>query len=176
MSQPISPKVYRFKFSDHVIDEIMYFSKLHRYDTRIDYKKAWEKWSVEHSDIVQRETNRMESIGFQGNVLDKMYKAGRYYFCKKKEKKKEEKIHKRKYIIMDINVLTSMDQHIRASLNDPTFTPANGYDWFCNQHKDILFDEIVRILNEGYMVDVKQLTSKIKKTYKNRYFLITHIE
>jgi hypothetical protein len=78
-------KTYRHEFSKEFIDELSRFSKVHQYDDRHTYKSEWTKWA-QLDDIAQAmeiEKRRLEENGYKGDIADKMFKAGRYYFRKK---------------------------------------------------------------------------------------------
>ena len=78
-------KTFRFEFSRDFIDELSRFSKVHQYDERRAYKEAWQKWkSNEEIDaLISFEIRRLENLGYKGDIEDKMFKSGRYYFRKK---------------------------------------------------------------------------------------------
>jgi hypothetical protein len=78
-------KTFRFEFSRDFIDELSRFSKVHQYDERRAYKEAWQKWkSNEEIDrLISFEIRRLEDLGYKGDIEDKMFKSGRYYFRKK---------------------------------------------------------------------------------------------
>ena len=80
--------IFRYKLSDETMSLLAKFSKGHQYDDRHAYKDAWELWLNENRDAVAREEMRLKKLGFHGDVIDKMFKAGRYYFREKKEGKK----------------------------------------------------------------------------------------
>ena len=49
---------------------------------------------------------------------------------------------------------------------------AKGYDFFCYENRELLSREIVSLMKSN-TIDAEELSQKIKKTYKNRYFMIT---
>lgn len=78
-------KTYRHEFSKEFIAGLSCFSKVHQYDDRHAYKSEWTKWT-QQDDIAQAmeiEKRRLEENGYKGDIEDKMFKAGRYYFRKK---------------------------------------------------------------------------------------------
>lgn len=162
--------VFRFKLSDDFVDVLTTFSKIHQYDEIKDYKETWKIWCTENSDIIHREMQRLKEMGYEGDAEDKMYKAGRYYFRNKAKKSSEPSI-RRAYISTDIDVIVAMDTHIKACAKLETFTPAEGYNWFCQEYSNILQPEITRIITNDNTLTAKQIIQKIKKTYKNRYFI-----
>jgi hypothetical protein len=163
----------------------------------------------DYGELVEREISRLEQLGYKGDVIDKMFKAGRYYFREKesleKKKKKndvdtnddnntgaseadaseadaseadaseagEEDKPQRTYCVMKPDVIKAMDKHLLSIMKEPKFKPANGYKQFCEQHMDILRQEIARLIQEGTVMTAEKLSEKIKKTYKNRYYILS---
>ena len=78
-------KTFRFEFSKPFIQELSRFSKVHQYDERHTYKKEWTAWKSDQAiaEIMEMERRRLEENGYAGNIEDKMFKSGRYYFRKK---------------------------------------------------------------------------------------------
>jgi len=170
-----SSAIYRYKLSDDIVKEITGFSKIHQYDDRVTYKEAWKIWREENSEYLNRERERLHTLGYEGSVEDKMFKAGRYYFRYKENAEtqvKDAKQKRRNYISMEFDILNAMDIHIKKSMSDDDFSPAGGYNDFCEKHIDLLREEIERI-NKTYNITTKDITNKIKKTYKNRYYLLS---
>ena len=83
--------IYRFKFTPDFTQLLFEFSKLHRFDDRHTFREAWELWLDENNDEVCKETRYLSNLGYEGDVLDKMYKSSRYYFRKKSTSKVEPK-------------------------------------------------------------------------------------
>ena len=201
-------KIFRFKLSASIMEDITEFARIHQYDDRHTYKTAWLRWVNEHTEFIEREVNRLTELHYTGDVLDKMFKAGRYYFREKvithqkaaaaaaaetaetaaetataadtaetaTAAAKEKKI--RTYILLEKNIIQAMDTHLSTIIHTPGFKPADGYQKFCAQHLELLRLEMIRLKNEHNTADVALLTAKIcaekiKKTYKNRYFILT---
>jgi hypothetical protein len=163
-------KTYRFKLTDKVMDAITGFAKVHELDDRKDYKEAWEKWIEENCEMLSIERRRLTDIGYDGNIDDKMYKAGRYYFRIKLMTKTEPK-ERKAYIPMEHDVIEAMDEHIKSNAKTEGYTPATGYDQFCTLKKDIIANAIANIMANGGATQPREIASKFKKTYKNRYFI-----
>lgn len=164
---------YRYKLSENIIDMIKEFIHIHKYDDRKTYKESWKEFCIYNEDIILRETKRLSDNGYKGSVIDKMYKAGRYYFLKKNNcEKKQQQKKRRIYISMDSDVIYSIDEHIKNNINDKEFKPAKGYKEYCDINNKIINDEKNRLINE-YSIDIKIVNDKIKKTYKNRYYIIS---
>jgi len=182
--------ILRFKFSEEVMAMIADFAKLHRFDDRHAYKEHWEAWFEENNDELALEIYRLGKNGYKGDVKDKMYKAGRYYFRKKElepsvadtdtkpDADADANINnktKRTYIAMDKSLIEAMDKHIICSMRTQTayslpFKPAIGWTDFYKTHEVLIQGERTRLSTIGTDTIIDE---KIKKTYKNRYFIIT---
>jgi len=198
-------KTFRFEFTSEVMDLIKHFAIVHQFDERKMYKEQWNNWYNENKEEMEREIRRMNEIGYVGDVKDKMFKAGRYYFRKKNIRSKaqaeaqqaqaeqahaqqaqaeqahaqqaqaqtKDKKKSRNYITMLEATLTAMDEHIKTALaKEAAFKPSDGYSEFCENNVLILRTEIQRMVLDNIM-DKKDIAEKIKKTYKNRYFMLT---
>jgi hypothetical protein len=161
--------IYRYKFTDEFTNELFKFSKIHQYDDRKVFKDAWEIWLEENDDLVNSEYRRLKELGYDGDIFDKMFKSARYYFRKKSTEKKEP-VKRRIYVGTQKDLLEAMDEHIKSNISSGTFKPSDGFDEFCKQNVSLLKEE-VGILCRAGMTDSDEIKSKIKKTYKNRYFL-----
>ena len=160
--------IYRFKFTEDFMSELYKFSKIHQYDDRKGFKEAWQIWTLENDDIIESEMRRLLRLGYNGDVLDKMFKSARYYFRKKGTEKKEPK-QRRQYISVSKELLESMDLHIHNN----SFQPKDGFCDFCKNNETLLKDAISKIFEQGTK-DKDLIEDKIKKTYKNRYFMIAN--
>ena len=187
MAQQQQKKTFRFEFAENIMDLIKRFAIVHQYDDRHAYKEQWNIWYNENKEDMEREIDRMNDIGYVGDVKDKMFKAGRYYFRKKniknedKEETRESEVlsvvntekKRRNYITMLEATLVAMDEHIKNSLEtDAEFKPSDGYSEFCEKNVLVLRTEIQRMVADN-IIDKKDIAEKIKKTYKNRYYMIT---
>ena len=75
-------RVLRFEFSGELIEHVTAFANLHQYDDRKTYKEAWTAW-LAHNEIaalLANEVTRLSTLGYKGDVADKLFKSGRYYF------------------------------------------------------------------------------------------------
>lgn len=163
--------IYRFKFDDSIVQLLFQFAKVHQYDERQDYKEAWATFIDDNQEQLSREVTRLKLNGYEGDCFDKMYKSARYYFRKKSTSKTEPK-SRRKYISTDRDLLDAMDEHINVNMkNNIDFKPSDGYDNFILNNQNMIKKEVERIIDSGF-TNTKAIVKKIKKTYKNRYFLI----
>lgn len=162
--------IYRYKFTNDFTNELFKFSKIHQYDHRKDFKEAWDIWTGENADLVDEEVRRLTNLGYDGDILDKMFKSARYYFRKKSTEKKTP-AKRRIYIGSQKDLLETMDEHIKSHINSGDFKPSEGFDEFCKENVDILKKQVNMLCRAGF-TEPNEIKSKIKKTYKNRYFLI----
>ena len=207
-------KIFRYKLSDNIMELITQFAKIHQFDDRHAYKEAWEKYVNENREITDREISRLAELKYKGDVMDKMFKAGRYYFRTKgvpppqdgnagvspphdgpednddddeavvdpdavvggRNPQRNPQRNPRSYIVMQPIIIQAMDKQLLSIIKNANFKPAQGFIQFCNQHIDILREEITRLTSEGGVgMTAKTLADKIKKTYKNRYFMMKQI-
>jgi len=165
----VNINIFRYKFTDEFTNELFKFSKIHQYDHRKDFKEAWKIWLEENDLIVEEEVRRLANLGYDGDVVEKMFKSARYYFRKKSTEKKAP-TKRRDYVGVNKVLLDAMDKHIRIGITTEDFKPSDGFDEFCNNNKDLLREEVNTLCKNG-LTDSTEIKNKIKKTYKNRYFL-----
>ena len=72
-------KVYRFTFSDAIVNELYQLNRIHQFSDKQVYKEAWESWRNSNKELIENETNRLHNLGYKGDVLGKMYHTSRYY-------------------------------------------------------------------------------------------------
>ena len=156
----VKPKIYRYNFSDEFAQELYEFSKTHQYDDREDFKEAWTDWTEENEELIEQETVRLHDLSYSGNVMDKMFKSARYYFRKKGTEKKAPAKH-RSHTYLKKSLLEEMDRHISENLDKK---PSESYT------------EFVKLCESGETREkedyISSLEDKMKKAYKNRYFII----
>jgi hypothetical protein len=175
--------IFRYKFTDKIMEKLGEFSKIHQLDSRKDFKDSWNFWieEEENSLLIKEEINRLIELGFKGDILDKMFKSARYYFRKRKvnddiNNDNNNNIDKnRKYQTSSKLLLEIMDNHIKnlLSLQESIKKPSIAFLDFCKLNKDLLKEEIQDLQKLG-ITDIKDIQLKIKKTYKNKYFSIIH--
>jgi hypothetical protein len=170
LDEEITAQIYRFKFTEAFMIDLNKFAKIHQYDHRKDFKEAWEIWVEENDDIVQEEVDRLNNLGYDGDILDKMFKSARYYFRKKSPIKAEPQV-RRQYISVSHDLLNAMDAHIRSIIRSDGFQPKSGFVSFCLNNDQVVKATITQIFNQG-INDGELIQKKLKKTYKNRYFML----
>jgi len=159
--------IYRFKFTEDFMLELYNFSKIHQYDARKDFKDAWEGWVEDNLGLVDQEQERLENLGYDGNVIEKMFKSARYYFRKKNTVKIEAK-GRAKYVSINRDLLNAMDTYVAKD----DYQPKTGFIEFCRQNETIVKLSLKEMLERGLEPDT--ILSKIKKTYNNRYYIFTN--
>ena len=160
--------IYRYNFSKGFIEDLYEFSKVHQYDHRKDFKEAWVKWTDANAEAIEEETRRLIELNYSGDVQDKMFKSARYYFRKKNVAKKEPK-ERKTYVTVEKKMLDAMNRYITDHID---VKPSESFVHFCENHKDELREEVSHLLKEK--MDKDDILNKIKKTYKNRYFIIAN--
>lgn len=155
--------IFRYKLSAHIEQALHEFSKIHQFDDRLTFKDAWASWWENNIETVNMEIRRLTNLEYDGNIEEKMYKSARYYFRKKKTHQDQQPTQRNTYIHLSKELLETIDSHIVEGLNTERYKPSQGFDAFSQSHKDLIQTEM-----KAKEVDL----SKIKKTYKNRYFII----
>jgi hypothetical protein len=158
--------VYRYNFSNEFNAILYEFAKIHQYDDRKQFKEAWIVWKEENNDFIEKEISRLREMKYNGDVLDKMFKSARYYFRKKSIVRPEPK-ERRQYHSVEKKMLDTMDRYIRENLG---IRPSDSFNNFCENCKEDLKDEVCHLVGVG--LEKNEIINKIKKTYKNRYFML----
>jgi len=137
--------IFRYNLDTEFTGKLVSFAKINQHVERREYKEKWEEWIQDNKEIVDVETRRLETLGYKGDVIQKMYKSARYYF-RTKESSGEPK-QRREYISPDKEMLAKIDIFLEKEMLDPEFTPRKSFEKFSLEN------------------DVP------KKTFKNRYYL-----
>jgi hypothetical protein len=194
METKIKIETMRFVYSDEFTKEIEYFSKIHQYDDRRIFKEEWKKW-IEEENIKKRiesEIEHIQSNGYKGDIMDKMYKSARYYYRKKNKTEEEVAIQKNNedndefqknadgYSGLSKEMIKHMDSHILEMIykntektNSETMISkvkaSSAFDDFCQNYINEITDEIYR-LKEKIKLNPVETSTKFKKAYKNRFY------
>jgi hypothetical protein len=237
----------RFVYTDEVTELLNNFAKEHHNDERKKFKTEWNNW-VQREEIkakLNNEIERLKHLGMEDDIMDKMFKSVKYYYCKKLQNKikppSRPKPQVKNYTTLSYKILTRMDEHIYSFIslrhfsfethtvggvlsdNGDTFSalemrkgvhqeeseeeetkknkknkknvsPAEAYNDFCSENKEILLEEIIdyrkKVLREQHVEKIVNkdkeiiddrlnpdiLSEKIKKTYKNRFYNVAHLK
>jgi hypothetical protein len=168
--------IFRFQFTDEWMQQIHYFARIHQFDTRGDFKDAWNQWMQDNRLLIQKEETRLIQLGFHGDILDKMFKSARYYFRKKTQTQTQtqtqtkSKTNIRKPSVgVPYDLLVAMDAHIQQMQSQNIRCP-QGFLHFCKTKESIVRQSIAILLSSQHQ-QRQQIAGKIKKTYQNRYFV-----
>ena len=151
MDTAIVPQIYRFKLDINIINIISSFAKQNQHALQKDYKEEWKKFIEENKELITREENRLKSLGYQGDVIEKMYKSGRYYFKNKNPDKTVVKKTRKKYERINNKIRKLIKEDVDESIKQK-IKPADAYENYIT--KNPLYKN----------------NSSIKKAYKNIYY------
>jgi hypothetical protein len=188
----VTIKTNRHTYSEEVVEQLSSFAKVHEYDGRKEFKEAWQKW-MEEPDIknmIGSEVSRLTVNGLSGDILDRMYKSARYYYRKKcgGETVTEPTVRK-EYEGLPRTVLKTIDDYIYSEINRNiaetekggnhiiTITAAKSFTTYCKLHYDVISDLLPPMNDEdkgntNMREELKKVTDRLKKTYKNRFYNI----
>jgi hypothetical protein len=159
----VEKKVLRYKFSDEIVELMQDFSKIHRFDTREIYNDNWKLFVESNKDAIDTEQRRLNDIGYEGCIKDKMYKSTRYYFKKKNksvetvETADKKTVKRKKYVTVGKEILDLMYEHIQTGISKDNYKPDTGFNEF----------ESTIAGYDRFNSDEKD---KYKKAYKNMYY------
>ena len=74
---------FRFKFDPEITDSMMEFARIHRLDSRVDFKDNFDKWFQKNTDLISREETRIENMGYTDDIRIKLFRSIKYYYAKK---------------------------------------------------------------------------------------------
>jgi hypothetical protein len=190
--QQIILQTSRFTYSEAVVEQLSKFAKIHEYDSRVDFKEAWKKW-IEESDIkklLTEEISKLTKEGLKGEIIDRMYKSARYYYRKKTELQSKPVHQRKEYEGLPRNILQTIDDHIYEEINKSVMendkvsgyvisniSQAGSFISYCKQNYDVITDLLKENKNKeekqgNLREELKVVTDKLKKTYKNRFYKI----
>jgi|LauGreDrversion4_1035100.scaffolds.fasta_scaffold178506_2 hypothetical protein len=143
--------IFRFNFEETFAEELFSFSKINQYLDRKEYREKWDEWVIDNSEKIEAETRRLESLGYKGDVEEKMFKSARYYF---RTKTSTEPKKRKPYLPQDKAILQEIDDFIYEDRKNADFTPKSSFlKWSAND----------------------PAKSEFKKTFKNRYYLAKNV-
>ena len=71
----MTKNINRFKFSTTFLDKIKIFCKENHYLYDNDFKKQFDKWKISNLSNLNEERTYLESIGYEGNFIQKLDKC-----------------------------------------------------------------------------------------------------
>ena len=170
-TETVTATTYRFKFSKGFLEILKEFTRIHKFDDAKVFKEKFEEWKEENIEVINRETSYMINMGYEGDVVNKMYKSARYYFKNKSTEKTKPK-KRRQYIGIDVTLKDKMDEFIQEKINKKEVCkPAEAYTEFVEMEENTLLLSTEKQRLIGFGLEDEAVTKKFKKTFKNRYFL-----
>jgi hypothetical protein len=157
--------IYRFKLSSQITDELNSFVSINKFCIPQDFKDNWDKWVKTKSEIINIETKRLEKLGYGGDIKEKMYRSARYYL-KNKSDNKIKPIKRKKYIRLSKPLRVYMDTHIDRIIQ--SLKPSEGLELFMNMSE---IQQLIKSEMTEKNVNKDEMNNKIKKMYKNRYYI-----
>jgi len=181
----IQTKIYRFVFSDCLQGYFATFAQEYCELERKEFKQKWEEWiSIPLiRNTIQDEIIALREKGFDGDVLDKMFKCVRYHFRKKAIKEKSmdnqsttvEKTDTKWISHLPKAIIQKIDTHIREQTNT-SISPYDRYELFYKENMSsfrLEFEKIKPVNHIGMSKEkdlFDEFVQKIKKSYKNRIY------
>ena len=171
-------KKFRFDFTEDVGNLLSKFSQEHSSEKCGNFQHSWKLWvdEPEVKKTLENEDIRLQHLGFQGDVWDKMYKSARYYYKKKQHQKKLSPKLSNKHTHRFSNMLLEkIDVWLQGEFkknivntSEITLSQPESYNRFCLLQKNVLLNEFTNIKkNKGIIPE--DIGQKLKKTYKNRF-------
>ena len=159
MSETVTKKVFRYKFTDEILSIMQEFSRIHQYDAKELFNTNWDLFLKQNSEKIDAENERLKNLGYTGCIKTKMYKSVKYYYNKKppavEQNRPDVKKKRTAYVSVGYDILSSMQTHILKNIKNADYKPCVGFDDFV---------KINSIPNDEH--------SRYKKAYKNMYYRI----
>jgi len=164
-------RIFRFKLEPLCAHVIATFAHEFRDVDRIEFRLQWERLlgSV-GGEPIRTDIDRLELSGCNGDIENKLFKSARYYYRKKTDEPNKESEKRKKYVPLSKALVSAMDVHISNVIL--SMKPSEGFIDFEVVHGRCVREEM-SMLNVTTSEDHHVAMNKIKKTYKNRYFLAT---
>ena len=161
-------KTFRFNVSPEMYNLLDVFNTKHKDKPRKEYTQEWVSFIKNNNDIIQTEERRLSNLGFEGDIQKKLFTSVKYYISKRS--KQEEPKDRRQYVHIDKSILNKMNDHLNTNKEKVGFKPSKGYGDFCDMYENEIIIEKIRL--QTFDLTIEEVELKIKKTYKNRYFIL----
>tara|TARA_B110000438_G_scaffold295406_1_gene338352 strand:- start:1217 stop:1708 length:492 start_codon:yes stop_codon:yes gene_type:complete len=156
---------YRYNLSAELLSYIK-INFINRLDND-KFDNSWNEWiTMERVKVLFKiEEKRLIKEGWVGVINDKIKTSIKYYYMNNNEQRKSTKKKRRNYVHMDDKMGVLMNNFI----NDTKINkPSSAYEKFIKENELSCKKECLRL--KGYMKD-KETLIKIKKTFKNKFYL-----
>lgn len=164
--------IYRFKFSSEIVNMLKEFSQNNKDKTRNEFNKEWKLWTESNKKIIVEEIIRIQDLGYDGDIIKKMYNSCRYYYSKKETLVGNKEKTRRVYVKFDKHILASIDKHILDNIEHDDYKPSIGYNEYYEKFNDEIIETVNKLTKETNLSN-DEVLMKYKKTYKNRYYIIS---
>lgn len=157
--------VYRYKLSNDMLDHMKQFADIHNLDDLETFKKEYDKWYHDQNVHINKEYDRLQKLGYTGDLKQKIFKSVRYYYAKKGRIDKKSntntntlcKPKRTKTCIVTKSMFECMD---RVIMNHTHEKPSLLFQTFLDLYQEE--DDIHSFIEEH--------ETKLKKSFKNRMF------
>jgi len=160
---------YRFKFTPEFDDALVAFSEPFKYNNdRKEFKAAFNIWSEKNKDNINKETERLKELNYEGDISNKIFVSARYYYRKRNVNKGPAK-KRRSYKAVGSSLIQCIDSHLALQLRkeDLKYKPSEGFNVFMTENEAIVEEEC----NRTGIIDPLDKEKRIKKAFKNRCYL-----
>ena len=144
-------KIFRFKFSTELNNEIMNFSDIHKFDTDDTLLDTFTEWIEKPhiKDLMDKEEVFLVRNEYEMSIDKKVFKSIKYYYIKKfKKNQKKNEIERKETVKVPIDLMNEIKEDLKKQFEkDPDFKPSETYKLFKKN-------------DDPY----------IKKSYKNQYY------
>lgn len=180
---PTSPTpVFRFKLDPSLCADMAEFARIHRHDSRPDFRENFDEWYVAQHETIGREADRLESIGYTADLKVKLFRSIKYYYMKRDRGEigtrgeigvpnNTHPTRPTKYIQLDRDFAADIVDFITLRCVPSKTRPKDGYAAFLDAYAIEVETEVNRIVGT-HDLTVESATTKIKKTFKNHYFQV----
>ena len=179
-------KIFRFKFSSKLNEEIVSFSHIHLYDDKVTLKESFQKWCDDNRELVDKEQKFLNEHQYSSeqNVETKIFKSIKYYYIKnllKESSDQTEGVSKKKYdrelrtnIKLSDYFVNIIYEFIVLHYQEADFKPSTSFDAFLVEYEEEVHREKRQLYSkyEGRKLTDDDISFKIKKAFKNQYFSI----
>ena len=172
--------IYRYKVSQKLNELVIEFARIHKLDNRHDFKEHWEKFKENNKKIIDEEQNKVDELKINKSITDIIYKSARYYYKNKNininnnnnnnNNNKDDNKEKRKYIKITDQLNIILNKYVEEHIKDK-IKPSNGLEIFLREQYEIINRDINKFKNE-HKLSPEDITNKIKKMYKNKYYSV----
>ena len=179
---PTSSPVFRFKLDPSLCSDMAEFARIHRHDSRPDFREHFDDWYVAQHETIGREADRLESIGYTADLKVKLFRSIKYYYMKRDRGEigtrgeigvpnNTHPTRPTKYIQLDRDFAADIVDFITLRCVPSKTRPKDGYTAFLDAYAIEVETEVSRIVGT-HDLTVESATTKIKKTFKNCYFQV----